>query len=63
MKEVLYEILLMFDYFLMKGKERASFEEIEKSQNLLENEAVIMNYLKEPKIPYINEQASSSATT
>ena len=35
------------NYFAMK------FENIENGHNLLENEAIIMNYLKGPNIPYI----------
>ena len=35
------------------------FENIEKGQNLLENEAIIMNYLKGPHIPYIKLYGST----
>ena len=42
------------DYFALK------FENIEKGQNLLENEAIIMNYLKGPNIPYIKLFGSTS---
>ena len=42
------------DYFALK------FENIEKGQNLLENEAIIMNYLKGPNIPYIKLYGSTS---
>jgi serine/threonine protein kinase len=42
------------DYFALK------FESIEKGQNLLENEAIIMEYLKGPNIPYIMLYGSTS---
>jgi serine/threonine protein kinase len=42
------------DYYALK------FESIEKGQNLLENEAIIMNYLKGPNIPYIKLYGSTS---
>ena len=42
------------DYYALK------FESIEKGQNLLENEAIIMNYLKGPNIPYIKLYKSTS---
>ncbi len=42
------------DYYALK------FESIEKGQNLLENEALIMNYLKGPHIPYIKLFGSTS---
>ena len=42
------------DYFALK------FESIEKGQNLLENEAIIMEYLKGPNIPYIKLYGSTS---
>ena len=35
-------------------------EIIKKDQNLLENEAIIMNYLKGPNIPYIKEYGTNS---
>jgi len=42
------------DYFALK------FESIDKGQNLLENEAIIMEYLKGPNIPYIKLYGSTS---
>ena len=42
------------NYFALK------FESIEKGQNLLENEATIMEYLKGPNIPYIKLYGSTS---
>ena len=42
------------DYYALK------FESIEKGQNLLENEAIIMNYLKGQNIPYIKLYGSTS---
>ena len=43
------------EYYALK------FEKIEKSQNLLENEAVIMNYLKGPNVPYIKFYGSNES--
>jgi len=42
------------DYFALK------FESIDKGRNLLENEAIIMEYLKGPNIPYIKLYGSTS---
>ena len=36
------------------------FEKIQNNINLLENEAIIMNYLKGPNIPYVNSFGSNS---
>ena len=42
------------DYYALK------FESIEKGQNLLENEAIIIEYLKGPNIPYIKLYGSTT---
>ena len=50
----IYKAVYNGDYYALK------FESIEKGQNLLENEAIIMNYLKGPNIPYIKLYGSTS---
>ena len=42
------------EYYALK------FEKIEKSQNLLENEAIMMNYLKGSNIPYVKFYGSTT---
>ena len=42
------------EYYALK------FEKIERNENILENEAIVMNYLKGPNIPYIKFYGSTS---
>ena len=51
---IIYKAKYENNYYAMK------FELIKNGQNLLENEAIIMNYLKGPNIPYIKEYGSNS---
>ena len=50
----IYKAVYKGEYYALK------FESIEKEANLLENEAIIMNYLKGPHIPYIKLYGSTS---
>ena len=49
----IYQAIYNGDNYALK------FESIEKGQHLLENEAIIMNYLKGPHIPYIKLYGST----
>ena len=50
----IYKAVYNKEYYALK------FENLERGLNLLENEAIIMNYLKGPNIPYIKLYGSTS---